>query len=485
MRAELRAGSTTATNIARALGRRRSPIQLPAPLLSRHERAEARTIRRDARGSHSTAHVADSRLWLDFCVNERRRSDGAVMNSMDSSTGKSGGQKAKMAFTILAASLLAQYGLADDPDRADSFRLVVVDEVFSRTDAQNSHRALELFQRLGFQLLLAAPWKAEARIAEKYVSSFHLTVNPNGDASRVRRARNTMRRARKRHAMFSRDELLAQARRRYPDFLRSIIEGTDLFPLEMRVGKTRRAESYAARVAELDAFRAAAASLCLTVEWRTVNDPRFGTHERPERAFFADEAALLHALGKAAEVRAFREDLARIRAERPALEPWLAANGMSIVAYHSIWPALLRCVRWFREHPRSGLYLRQIPVEGVDTKFFERRRGILHALLMQTQQEAIDVTMKEFEARHGLRWEEPLVRLRFLDPTLQTAHGFPGDWFHRRRKRALELLGAEGRWLEQERVPFTAVVKELTRCEALDRIALLLENKGYVNLRTR
>ena len=135
-----------------------------------------------------TKSVADSRLWLEFSVNERRKSDGAVVNSMDSSTGKSGGQKAKMAFTILAASLLAQYGMADEPDRADSLRLVVVDEVFARTDAQNSHRALELFQRLGFQLLLAAPWKAEARIAEKYVESFHLTVNPNGDASRVRRA---------------------------------------------------------------------------------------------------------------------------------------------------------------------------------------------------------------------------------------------------------------------------------------------------------
>lgn len=134
------------------------------------------------------AHVADGRLRLEFSVNERRKADGAVVNSMDSSTGKSGGQKAKMAFTILAASLLAQYGMADDPDRADSLRLVVVDEVFARTDAQNSHRALELFQRLGFQLLLAAPWKAEARIAERYVESFHLTVNPNGDASRVRRA---------------------------------------------------------------------------------------------------------------------------------------------------------------------------------------------------------------------------------------------------------------------------------------------------------
>ena len=135
------------------------------------------------------ARVADSRLWLEFSAEVRRKLDGVSVDSLGSSTGKSGGQKAKMAFTILAASLLAQYGLADDPDRADSLRLVVVDEVFARTDAPNSHRALELFQRLGFQLLLAAPWKAEARIAEQYVDSFYLAVNNReGNASRLRRA---------------------------------------------------------------------------------------------------------------------------------------------------------------------------------------------------------------------------------------------------------------------------------------------------------
>lgn len=138
-----------------------------------------------------TAHVADSRLWLDFGVRERRRADGVEINYMDSSAGKSGGQKAKLAFTILSASLLAQYGLADDPHRADSLRLVVVDEVFARTDEPNSRRAMELFKRMGFQLLLAAPWKAEARIAESYVDSFHLTLNPNDNASRIQRASRT------------------------------------------------------------------------------------------------------------------------------------------------------------------------------------------------------------------------------------------------------------------------------------------------------
>jgi uncharacterized protein YPO0396 len=135
-----------------------------------------------------STHVTDSRLWLDFGVRVKNRNDGSQVDYLGSSTGKSGGQKAKLAFTILAASLLAQYGLAELPERDDSLRLVVVDEVFARTDEENSRRALDLFRSMGFQLLIAAPWKAEARIAEKYVDSFHLTLNPNNNASQIQRA---------------------------------------------------------------------------------------------------------------------------------------------------------------------------------------------------------------------------------------------------------------------------------------------------------
>jgi hypothetical protein len=38
---------------------------------------------------------------------------------------------------------------------------------------------------------------------------------------------------------------------------------------------------------------------------------------------------------------------------------------------------------------------------------------------------AVDVTAKKFESRHGLRWEQTLIRFRFLDPALQIIHGFP------------------------------------------------------------
>lgn len=222
--------------------------------------------------------------------------------------------------------------------------------------------------------------------------------------------------------MFSPDELLAQAKRRYLDFLRSIVEGAPFFPLELRIGKTRRAESYAERLRELATFRDAARELGIAVEWRTVNDPRFGSHERPERAFFADESTYLGALGLVNEVRAFREDLATIHGHLPS--KWILENIRSILDYHGAWPQLLRVIVWFRANPCSGLYLRQIPVQGVDTKFFERHLRILDSILEAESSAAITAP---FEDRHGLRREEPLIRFRFLDRVLQSRHLFPVD----------------------------------------------------------
>lgn len=161
-----------------------------------------------------TKLIADSRNWLDFGIREIRKSDGVQVNYQDSSQGKSGGQKTKLAFTILAASLHAQYGLAEDAERTDTFRLAIIDEIFAKTDEPTSKRALQLFQSMGFQLILAAPWEAKVRIAEPFVGSYHLVLNPNSDASSVRRATRAAYDA-------AREQALSKQKKPSPDHVQS------------------------------------------------------------------------------------------------------------------------------------------------------------------------------------------------------------------------------------------------------------------------
>lgn len=137
------------------------------------------------RDPDGTQRVTDVRNWFAAGVRELRRADHAEVNYYTATTGKSGGQKAKLAFTILASALSAQYGLSTAAEDAANFRLVVIDEAFSRTDESNSTRAMELFSRLGFQLLIVGPFDAKAKLAVPFVQTVHLASNPGGNRSRL------------------------------------------------------------------------------------------------------------------------------------------------------------------------------------------------------------------------------------------------------------------------------------------------------------
>lgn len=132
-----------------------------------------------------TQRVTDVRTWYAAGVQELRRADDSEVNYYAATTGKSGGQKAKLAFTILASALSAHYGLSNAPPEAPNCRLVVIDEAFSRTDESNSTRAMQLFSQLGFQLLIVGPFDAKAKLAVPFVQTIHLASNPAGNSSRL------------------------------------------------------------------------------------------------------------------------------------------------------------------------------------------------------------------------------------------------------------------------------------------------------------
>lgn len=130
--------------------------------------------------------VTDVRRWCDFVARELEVGSGAERGYYEDSTGQSGGEKAKLAFTILVAAIAYQYDI--DPSRvaSDRFHFVVVDEMFSKVDDQYSEYALQLFQKFGLQLLIVAPLDAKARVTEPYVGCYlHVVKNPDSNQSEL------------------------------------------------------------------------------------------------------------------------------------------------------------------------------------------------------------------------------------------------------------------------------------------------------------
>ncbi|WP_245583202.1 ATP-binding protein [Oceanospirillum beijerinckii] len=132
-----------------------------------------------------TNKVTDVRSWFTFAASERWSEDHSEHEHYSDSGGKSGGQKEKLAYTILAASLAYQFGLEWGEVRSRSFRFVVIDEAFGRGSDESARYGLKLFEQLNLQLLIVTPLQ-KIHIIEPHVSSVGFVHNEAGRASRVR-----------------------------------------------------------------------------------------------------------------------------------------------------------------------------------------------------------------------------------------------------------------------------------------------------------
>lgn len=132
-----------------------------------------------------TAKVTDVRNWFLFAASERWREDDSEHEHYSDSGGKSGGQKEKLAYTILAASLAYQFGLEWGSVRSRSFRFVVIDEAFGRGSDESAQYGLKLFRQLNLQLLIVTPLQ-KIHIIEPFVASVGFVHNEGGRASKLR-----------------------------------------------------------------------------------------------------------------------------------------------------------------------------------------------------------------------------------------------------------------------------------------------------------
>ncbi|MEA1889976.1 MAG: ATP-binding protein [Pseudomonadota bacterium] len=132
-----------------------------------------------------TRKVTDVRNWYSFAASERWQEDDTEYEHYTDSGGKSGGQKEKLAYTVLAASLAYQFGLEWGEVRSRSFRFVLIDEAFGRGSDESARFGLELFKKLNLQLLIVTPLQ-KIHIIEPYVANVGFVHNSQGRESQLR-----------------------------------------------------------------------------------------------------------------------------------------------------------------------------------------------------------------------------------------------------------------------------------------------------------
>ncbi len=131
-----------------------------------------------------TKKVTDVRNWFLFNASEKYLSDDTEKEFYADTSGKSGGQKEKLAYTILASALAYQFGLSYGEPKSKSFRFVVIDEAFGRGDDESTQFGLGLFKKLNLQLLIVTPLQ-KIHVIENYIHSVHYVSNIEGNNSQL------------------------------------------------------------------------------------------------------------------------------------------------------------------------------------------------------------------------------------------------------------------------------------------------------------
>ena len=154
----------------------------------------------------------------------------------------------------------------------------------------------------------------------------------------------------------------------------------------------------------------------LRVEYKKVGGRHVGANMIPCRAWIDGYDQAWALLGVAAEVGRFADLAEQTLASCPRVLGWLTRYPMRALRLHDRWDRLLATVRWIDQRQLPGMYLRQVDVPGVDTKFIEQHRSVLAELLdLQLDQDRIDPAAADFEGRYRFRGKPAYVRFRCAD----------------------------------------------------------------------
>lgn len=202
-------------------------------------------------------------------------------------------------------------------------------------------------------------------------------------------------------------------------FLSQEISQESIFPLKLKLAKPTSADI----TSQFEQVRKWVMHLTslnyLTIEWKTINHRIQGEQKIPESIYIADLETLLTLLNKKKEYRTFLQLLQISQRIEALVLPWLAKNPLKSLALADDWEKLLSVVIWRKTHSKPQMYLRQVNIPDVHTKFIETHRAVLVELLdlvldeTEIQREYSGIS--QFALRYGFLDKPKHIRLRNLD----------------------------------------------------------------------
>ncbi len=209
-------------------------------------------------------------------------------------------------------------------------------------------------------------------------------------------------------------------------FYKAFVRGEIFFPLEAPVkgpGSAEMVSDFAAVRTWISDIQSGCKKNGLHLVWKEINHRHLGRNSIPYKIIFSDMAELAGFLGKKSEFRTFDKGLVLLCSKFPDLSAWVGQYPFELLKNVPEIEKLVSIVEWRMENPHPGIYLRQLSLPGVDTKFIEKHRSVLGQwlnILLDEKQICYQYTgVGKFEERFGFLSRPETVRFRIPDPDLR------------------------------------------------------------------
>jgi hypothetical protein len=212
-------------------------------------------------------------------------------------------------------------------------------------------------------------------------------------------------------------------------FLQAYLSGETFFPKDIvfgKVGGTETAQKFAAISQGIKLLKEKskdATGFGYSMDFIEIRTQKLGRQLFPSRIYFEDKEDYLKFIGKEKEFAAFVALEKWISDTLPELKSWIFLYPLKVIQQENNWQELLKVCQYFLLNHHPNCYIRELPI-AVHTKFIEANKMIINELLNHIlprdaiQSEYTGLRNYSFEKRYNLRYEEPLIRFRILDPSL-------------------------------------------------------------------
>ncbi|MBD3823488.1 MAG: hypothetical protein IE916_03140, partial [Epsilonproteobacteria bacterium] len=146
-----------------------------------------------------------------------------------------------------------------------------------------------------------------------------------------------------------------------------------------------------------------------------------GTQKLPVEVHFQTQQKFLDFIGKSEEFWNYKNGYEAAVNNFPPLRKLFLKKPMLLLESLDILDKLLAVTAYFVSHPKPNIYIRELPIDGIDTKFMQQNAKVIDLFLSTVlDEENFDKAISKlsdfgFEKKYGLKYPLPTVRFRILD----------------------------------------------------------------------